>query len=319
MKIKVLIGMMLLLVIPLLVGCGGVSQKEFDAAVADKDDALAQVMSLQSQLATVQSSLNAAKSDKDAVQAEVTSLQSQLGTVQDSLSTTNADITAKKAEIAKLEAEITALAKEVADFINAAAEAGGGSLGYSLRGTVIGRVLWNEQPVQGATVYVTDLYSFNSTHYGSATTDANGHFWISGIPEGQYYLYVFGNQPEYWVSGVTPFRIEAGKGTVVPDTYLPKGFYPTSPKDGEIISNSHPTLKWEAYPNAVDYAVRVIPKGSDRFVFQRGDSDARITFTSVTVDVALSPGTYNWRVDAFNAQGHIIGASYYPRGFTVTN
>jgi hypothetical protein len=184
-------------------------------------------------------------------------------------------------------------------------------------GMVQGRVLWNEQPIAGATVYVTELYDFNSTRYGSATTDASGWFVISGIPEGQKYLYVFGNRPEYWVSGVTPFRLEVGKGTVAPDTYLPKGFYPTSPNDGETATDSHPTLRWDSFPDAVGYAVRVIPKGSNSFIFQRGDSGAHITATSVTVDVTLTPGTYYWRVDAFNAQGHIIGASYYPRSFTV--
>ena len=51
-------------------------------------------------------------------------------------------------------------------------------------GTVVGRVLWNEQPVEGAAVYVTDLYDFNSTRYGSARTAANGHFSISSILEG---------------------------------------------------------------------------------------------------------------------------------------
>ena len=45
-------------------------------------------------------------------------------------------------------------------------------------GTVEGRVLWNEQPVPGARVYATDEYSFSSTHYGMATTDAAGRFSI---------------------------------------------------------------------------------------------------------------------------------------------
>jgi serine/threonine protein kinase len=185
-------------------------------------------------------------------------------------------------------------------------------------GTVQGRVLWNEQPVEGATVYVLDLYSFDSTQYGSSTTDASGLFSISGIPEGEQYLYVFGNQPEFWVTAVTPVQMMAEAGTLSEDTYLCKGFDPISPQDGQAISTSRPILQWGAYPDAVDYAVRVIRVGESNFVFQRGDYDARIKGTSVQVDIDLSPGEYNWRVDAFNAAGHIIGCSYFPNNFKVT-
>lgn len=185
-------------------------------------------------------------------------------------------------------------------------------------GTVQGQVLWDERPVEGAKVYVVDLYSFDSTHYGSSTTDASGIFSISGIPNGEQYIYVHGNQPEFWVSAVTQIQMVAGTGTSSEDTYLCKGFDPISPKDGEEIYTSQPILQWSAYPDAVDYAVRVVPVDENEFVFQRGDYDARITSTSVQVDIDLKPGEYNWRVDAFNAAGHIIGCSYYPRSFKVT-
>jgi hypothetical protein len=183
-------------------------------------------------------------------------------------------------------------------------------------GTVQGIVLWDEKPVEGATVNVYDEYSASSTHYGSAMTDASGSFSISGIPEGKQYLYVSGNQPEFWVTAVTPFQMPAETGMLADDTYLCKGFNPDSPGNGTVIGTSRPILRWPRYDNAVDYAVRVIRVGESNFVFQRGDRDARITDTSVQVDVDLSPGEYRWRVDAFNSAGHIIGCSYYPRSFT---
>lgn len=179
-------------------------------------------------------------------------------------------------------------------------------------GMVQGRVFWNELPVIGATVYATELYDFSSTRYGSATTDENGHFSISGIPEGGKYLYVFGNQPEFWAAEVTPFQMVAGTGTLAKDTYLCKGFYPISPKEGEAISTGRPILQWGTYPDAVGYAVRVIRVGESRFLFSGGESpDNRILGNSVQVDVDMSPGEYRWRVDAFNAAGHIIACSYY--------
>jgi len=178
-------------------------------------------------------------------------------------------------------------------------------------------VLWNEQPVAGARVFATDQYDFSSTHYGEATTDANGHFSIPRVPAGQRYLYTFGNGPEYWVAAVTPFLMPAGTGTAAADTYLCRGFDPTAPEKDETLVVSRPVLRWNPYPGASDYAVRVLRTGQNTFAFSRGDQDARLTTTTAQVDVDLAPGQYTWRVDAFNQQGHIIGCSYYPRTFVI--
>jgi hypothetical protein len=138
-------------------------------------------------------------------------------------------------------------------------------------GTVQGRVLWNEQPVTGATVYATDLYSFDSTKFGSAVTGSSGLFSIAGIPAGEQYLYIFGNQPGFWVTAVTPFQMISGNGTLAADSYLCKGFYPISPQQNETIYTARPLLQWPSYPDAVNYAVRIIKVNSTNFVFQRGD------------------------------------------------
>ena len=169
----------------------------------------------------------------------------------------------------------------------------------------------NPNSGQGATVSVYDKYTVKSAKYGEAKTDNHGNFLISGIPEGKQYLYVFGNKNEFWVSGVTPFQMEKGKGTEAKDTYLCKGFYPISPIKDAIIHTKRPILKWKPYPDAVDYAVRLIRVGDSRFIFSRGDNDSRITKTQVQLDIDLTPGKYRWRVDAFNVEGHIIGCSYY--------
>jgi hypothetical protein len=179
-------------------------------------------------------------------------------------------------------------------------------------------VLWNEEPVAGAQVYATSEYTFSSIHFGEAATDAAGHFSIRGVPPGQKYLYAFGNGAAYWVSAVTPFVMPAVAGTVASDTYLCRGFDPISPARGESLRTSRPVLSWTPYPDAVDYAVRVIRTGQSTFVFSRGDQEARLKTTTAQVDVDLLPGEYTWRVDAFNQQGHIIGCSYYPRTFVIS-
>jgi hypothetical protein len=106
-------------------------------------------------------------------------------------------------------------------------------------------------------------------------------------------------------------------GTTAPDSYLCKGFDPDSPGKDESVRSSRPILNWKPFKDAVNYAVRVIPSGQNRFSFNRGDTNPHITDTSVQVDVDLNPGEYMWRVDAFNSAGHIIGCSFHPRYFKV--
>jgi para-nitrobenzyl esterase len=84
MKRIVLVGMTLLLVIPLFAGCGGVSQEDYDAILAETDAAQAQVATLQSQIDTVQSQLDAVQSDLDAVQSELDAANAVIAGIEES-------------------------------------------------------------------------------------------------------------------------------------------------------------------------------------------------------------------------------------------
>jgi outer membrane murein-binding lipoprotein Lpp len=73
MKRIVLVGITLLL-LALFAGCGGVSQEDYDAAVAERDDAQAQIATLQSQLDVLEDDLDAANeevADLEALEAEI--------------------------------------------------------------------------------------------------------------------------------------------------------------------------------------------------------------------------------------------------------
>ncbi|MFC2059816.1 hypothetical protein ACFLTZ_01825 [Chloroflexota bacterium] len=76
----------LLLVLPLMVGCG-VPQEEFDSVLAEQEAAQGQVVSLQSDLNTVQ--------------AQINSLESDLKTAQSQLQTLRDDCKDQEAKIAK--------------------------------------------------------------------------------------------------------------------------------------------------------------------------------------------------------------------------
>ena len=197
-------------------------------------------------------------------------------------------------------------------------------------GTVTGRVLWNERPVSGVSVAVMDLHDFTSERFGSATTDPAGWFSVAGVPPGEQYIFapagfvaVAVEDPEgpaFWLSTVTPFVMAEDAGTMAPDTYICRDFDGSLlPAAGSEVQTPHPMLSWDPFLGAVDYAVRVIRSGASEFIFQRGDHDAKVTVLSVQVSVALPPGGYSWRVDAFNSAGHLIGCSLFPRAFTVVS
>lgn len=186
--------------------------------------------------------------------------------------------------------------------------------------TVQGRVLWNEQPVSGAEVVVTDEYYYGSTHFGSTKTDFGGFYSISGIPEGRQVINVFGpNLEEYPVSEQTPFTLYAGIGTRAEDTYLRKGFNPIFPSNYEIIHTECPVLEWD-YPGAFNYEVRVHNQTSDSMELHLGsEAGERIpdyTRTpnslrqSNTIGLCLGPGEFTWEIIAYNSAGHPIADTY---------
>jgi hypothetical protein len=180
-------------------------------------------------------------------------------------------------------------------------------------GTVRGRVLWNEQPVSGATVYVAEQYDPTSQRHGTATTDKDGRFSIPGVPEGRKFLFAKVDQAEYWRWEVTPFQMGNESGTLAQDTYLCKGFDPTFPPNGGSIQTRRPTLQWNAYPDAATYSVTVHDRNGALVFFDK------IAETSVTVDVELPLGSYTWEVYGYNAVGNLISCSLGPREFSVTD
>jgi ankyrin repeat protein len=175
---------------------------------------------------------------------------------------------------------------------------------------VQGQVLWNGQPVAGATVYVADDFKPGAVRYGTVTTDEQGRFAIAGVPAGAKYVGVIGNQRVFWITAGTPFTMTAAPYTR--DFSLCKGFDPVSPANNETVG-SRPVLRWDPYPDAVRYVVSVSPP-TNQTVFTRAVQGSGM---SAQVDVDLTPGAYQWRISAFNVAGQLIGCSFGPRGFTV--
>ena len=181
----------------------------------------------------------------------------------------------------------------------------------STGGVVQGRVLWNGQPVAGATVYVADPPP-GSARYGTVTTDAQGRFVITGVPEGARFVSVRGDPQIFPVPNGANFTMTTSP--FVRDFLLCKGFTPVAPAHNESVSG-RPMLRWDPFPDAARYLVIVVSQV--KAVFSRGGQAGGLTDTSVQVDVDLPPGVYQWRVYAYTAGGQNIGCSFEPRAFIV--
>lgn len=181
-------------------------------------------------------------------------------------------------------------------------------------GTVQGRVLWNGQPVPGATVNVMDNQP-GSPSRGSAIgtkADDQGRFVINGVPEGNRFLMAVGDPRVYPTPGSTAFTMTAAPFTQ--DLHLCKGFDPVAPTNKESV-DSRPVLRWDPFPDAVHYFVVILLQG--KTVFSRGGPGGNLTTTSIQPDVDLQPGAYQWRLFAYNAARQMIGCNFGPREFSV--
>jgi outer membrane murein-binding lipoprotein Lpp len=117
---KALIVMVLLISVTFLAGCGGVSQEKFDAALADKDTALAQVTTLQSSLTTVNAAKTKAEADLATAQAALTKADSDLASTTSQLSVSKAQVATLAAQVTTLTAQVATLEKQVTELKTAA-------------------------------------------------------------------------------------------------------------------------------------------------------------------------------------------------------
>lgn len=121
MKVKALTGVVVLLVVSLLVGCGGggVPQEELDAAKAEADAAKAEASSLQSQLDSAGSDLSKAQSDLSKARSDLSAAQTELAAAQGELETVTAErdeaLSAAKSAASALSSAQSAAEKAKAD------------------------------------------------------------------------------------------------------------------------------------------------------------------------------------------------------------
>ena len=144
-------------------------------------------------------------------------------------------------------------------------------------------------------------------------TGADGRYAFSSLPASEYELVTRLPDQEnetLWIGKVT---VVAGETVTIKDRYVFKfDLRLAYPADKETISNTAPTLAWDAYPGASTYRVwvhRAVP--NETVVSFDVVSSPQYAFKS-----ALIAGEYTWSIDAQNASGTRIAGSAYSH-FTV--
>jgi Tol biopolymer transport system component len=185
-------------------------------------------------------------------------------------------------------------------------------------GSVIGRVLWNKQPVVGTEVRLCAGSSCEPPLFSTAT-DAQGWFIFDSVPPANYYFLVHVLDPnsEGWFSLLGPsdeyhpiyepqssspvhFDLAAGQTMMLGELNLFKfDLQQTSPADGEKVKDKNPTLTWDAYPGAAYYGVYL----GQEYLPEVGE---KVIGNTYTVSQSLRNCKYVWKVEAFNQDGNKI-------------
>jgi len=191
-------------------------------------------------------------------------------------------------------------------------------------GNVVGRILWNAQPVADTEVKLCEDVSMVGGCKGieySTYTDATGVYLLADVPPGEYGLVVHAIGADRWVYVTAGLGISARKYTVAADQVLTvddQSIYKfdlklTGPTDKEQVETGQPALVWEPYPEAAYYELYLTSEKAGNVV-----NNYRVDANQVTLDKSLVDCKYTWSVEAFNAQGEKIAETDGYFDFTVT-
>jgi hypothetical protein len=181
---------------------------------------------------------------------------------------------------------------------------------------IVGSVVWDGNPIPGVTVELKGPLSAGNYYtlptLASAVTASNGSFVITNPPTGSFEIYaVSPDTSVYWQWWNEAITVTAGQVTNAGALTLCKQLQLLSPASGSALSTTTPTLQWQAFPGTTSYYVAVGNVTTLAGVFGQYTAAAQITVTP-----ALSPGSYEWGVWAYDANGPI--AYYESWAFTVS-
>lgn len=197
------------------------------------------------------------------------------------------------------------------------------------KGNVQGKVLYNDQPVEGIEIKICESFStimgINCSGKTKTTkTGADGVYVVADLEpltyggltakvfKSNYYIYPY--------EGITAlsakrFTVEADKTIFADDISLFKDDLKiTNPKSGGKVAAQNLELKWEPYPDAAYYKITLFPDagGLPPINAERADDSV------YAVSEPLTNGKYRLRVEAYNGNNRKLAETSSEIKFTVT-
>jgi hypothetical protein len=196
-------------------------------------------------------------------------------------------------------------------------------------GNVQGKVFYNSKPAENIEVKLCEKFNRFLSGCGGQTytarTDKDGVYVVTNVAPKTYEAltarvfdtdsYVFATSGIAGISAVK-YDVVADKTFFVNPINLFKSNLKTlNPKAGSKVSSQGLELKWEAYPDAAYYKFSIF---ADDAATTSPYINTRVEDTSFSLDKPLPPGTYRWKIDAFNGDDKKLAENADDIKFTVT-
>jgi hypothetical protein len=189
--------------------------------------------------------------------------------------------------------------------------------------TVIGKVTWNNEPVQKNVVKLCEDFDYTSClgQEYSTNTNKQGYFLFKNIKPGSYVLLVNLNSTSFWIFNTTDKHTPA-KNIILADqvTYLreqqvykldlliekpiSRKVILDNPLTRKVISDKQPKIQWEEYPNA-KYYILFLKDSEGREISKTTEKNEFI------LDEPLIDCQYQLTVKAYNEENMEISENPY--------
>ena len=167
-----------------------------------------------------------------------------------------------------------------------------------------GIVYYSKTPIDGVEItlwwFLTN-YTIKTTTYGGGlyqfdNVNPQPNIRLDTHPFGMYAM-----TPEWGIQNL----VQVGNGfmtiDVTKDLYLYKQIKTVS--DGWTFKSSHPTITWEANPEARKYAIEIVRWSDSSKPIEQGETSS----PNYTVSIELTPGKYGFRIKAYDSFDHLVG------------
>lgn len=180
------------------------------------------------------------------------------------------------------------------------------------KGNVAGLVLWNDQPVPNAAVWLCEEFSGGCTgiYQYKTNTDTNGYYVFKNVTPGKYIVAMNSFSSAWFIfyfdsGGSREQDVKAGGDLILDPWSIWKfNLHATTPRINKVLAEATPTFKWDAYPDAAYYQISI-----DDINFNTIVEGQRVDGIEFVPQEPLVTCRFYWNVEAFNAQGIKIAST----------